>query len=123
MARATRQNEAIRRVMAQTTRPLLAHEVLQKAKTSVPSLGIATVYRNLKQLVDEGMLTTVLLPGDNPRYEMANHPHHHHFVCESCQKVYDVHACPGSLDALLPDGFIISHHDLTLYGHCFNCQP
>lgn len=122
MARSTRQNKAIRHVMALTNRPLLALEIQQKAQKEVPNLGIATVYRNLKQLVEEGVLSVVLLPGDNPRYEMADHPHHHHFVCESCQKVFDVHACPGSFADLLPPDFSVRHHDLTLYGQCNLCQ-
>ena len=123
MPRVTRQSNAIRRVFEHCDRPLLAQEVLDAAQREVPQLGLATVYRNLKQLVDDKQLKVVTLPGENPRYELADHPHHHHFFCRQCQKVFDIHGCPGSLKQLLPDGFSIDGHDLTLYGCCRDCQP
>jgi Fur family ferric uptake transcriptional regulator len=33
-------------------------------------------------------------------YEVAGHGHHHHFQCTVCQRVFDVHACPGNLASL-----------------------
>lgn len=122
MARVTRQSQAIQQVVTGSSRPLLAQEVLEKAQQQVPKLGIATVYRNLKQLVDERLIKVVTLPGDNPRYEAADRPHHHHFYCQQCQRVFDIEACPGSLDDMLPPGFSCQHHDLTLYGRCRDCQ-
>jgi Fur family ferric uptake transcriptional regulator len=96
--------------------------VLEAAQAVVPALSLATVYRNLKQLLDAGEISTVALPGSSPRYEAAVHDHHHHFQCERCQKVFDVHACPGDLDALAPPGFIVERHELTLYGRCPDCS-
>ena len=80
------------------------------------------VYRNLKLLVDEGAVQMVTLPGDSPRYESAGHAHHHHFQCEACARVFDVHACPGDLSSMAPAGFQVSHHELTLYGLCADCR-
>ena len=97
MERNTRQRSAIRDAIAQAQRPLLPQEVLEAARTEVPGLGIATVYRNLKALVEEGELQVVNLPGENPRFEVVGHRHHHHFQCRQCQRVFDVHACPGDL--------------------------
>ena len=51
MERSTRQRTAIRDALEAAQRPLLPQEVLDAAQAQVPSLGIATVYRNLKQLV------------------------------------------------------------------------
>ncbi len=120
MERTTRQRQAIREALQQADRPLLASEVLKQAQTAVPSLGIATVYRTLKTLVAEESLQIVALPGENPRFEFA-HGHHHHFSCQACKRVFDVHACPGDLSRLVPKGFRIANHELTLYGKCPNC--
>ena len=121
MERSTRQRSAIRSAIDSAGRPLSAQEVLAFAQGDVPALGIATVYRNLKMLVEEGEITVVTLPGENPRYESAEHQHHHHFQCTQCKRVFDVHACPGDLGKLAPKGFTVEHHELTLYGRCDEC--
>jgi Fur family ferric uptake transcriptional regulator len=129
MERQTRQRAAIQRVFEETERPLDPQEVLGSAQRFVPQLGIATVYRTLKSLVDDGHLTAVMLPGENPRYERAGLRHHHHFQCRRCQKVYDLDGCPGGMAkltsndfaALTPRGFTLEDHDVILYGRCDHC--
>ena len=123
MERSTRQRTAIRAAVEAAGRPLSPQEVLDAAQAEVPGLGLATVYRNLKLLLDEGELASVMLPGDSPRYESAHHAHHHHFQCTRCQRVFDVHQCPGDLAGLAPAGFTVEHHELTLYGLCSECKP
>ena len=123
MERATRQNTAIREAIEAAGRPLSPTEVLDEARRHVAALGLATVYRNLKALVDEGAIQVVTLPGEVPRYEVARHGHHHHFRCDACQRVFDVHQCPGDLAGLAPPGFAVSRHEITLYGLCSDCQP
>ena len=122
MERKTRQRAAIREAIARSGRPLLPQEVLEAAQGAVPGLSLATVYRNLRSLVDEGELRSVLLPGENPRYEVAHAHHHHHFQCRQCQRVFEVEACPGDLSELAPPGFTLEDHDLTLYGRCAECS-
>ncbi len=124
MERNTRQRAAIRLAIEQAGRPLLPAEVLAAAQQDVPGLSLATVYRGLKALVEEGQLAPVSLPSEITRYERAGHHHHHHFQCRRCQRVFDVHACPGDLSKLAPTGFQVESHDLTLYGLCGDClQP
>ncbi|MEY2729075.1 MAG: Fur family transcriptional regulator [Betaproteobacteria bacterium] len=121
MERNTRQRAAIRSAIERAGRPLLPAEVLQAAQVDVPGLSLATVYRGLKSLVEEGAIAPVSLPSEVTRYEVAGHHHHHHFQCLSCDRVYDVHACPGDLGRLAPPGFQVESHDLTLYGRCGPC--
>ena len=123
MERATRQNTAIREAIEAAGRPLSPTEVLDEARRHVAALGLATVYRNLKALVDAGAIQVVTLPGEVARYEVAQRGHHHHFRCDVCQRVFDVHACPGDLAGLAPPGFSVSRHEITLYGRCSDCQP
>lgn len=121
MERITRQRNAIRSAIERAQRPLSPQEVLEAAQAAVPALGLATVYRNLKLLVDAQEVIAVSLPGDSPRYEAARLAHHHHFQCTVCQRVFDVHGCPGNLARLAPAGFTVDHHELTLYGRCAAC--
>jgi Fur family ferric uptake transcriptional regulator len=123
MERATRQNTAIRAALDSAGRPLSPAEVLDEARRHVAALGLATVYRNLKALVDSGAVQVVTLPGEVPRYELARQGHHHHFRCDACQRVFDVHQCPGDLAGIAPPGFAVSRHEITLYGLCSDCRP
>ncbi|MFN9709421.1 MAG: Fur family transcriptional regulator [Burkholderiales bacterium] len=121
MERNTRQRSAIRDAIAQAGRPLLPGEVLAAAQSTSPGLSIATVYRHLRTLLEDGELQPVNLPGENTRYERAGAGHHHHFQCLVCQRVFEVKACPGNLSSLAPAGFTVEDHDLTLYGRCIDC--
>lgn len=122
--RNTNQRRAIRDVFTQSDRPLSTDEVLVAAQASKPGLGIATVYRTIKLLLDDGWLTTVRLSGQPPRYEMAGKPHHHHFYCSQCGRVFEIPGNDHALENALPAGFVLESHDLVLYGRCAPCtQP
>jgi Fur family ferric uptake transcriptional regulator len=92
------------------------------AREQAPDLGIATVYRNIRQLVDVGWLRVVELPGSADRFETAEKCHHHHFHCRRCDRVFEVETCPGGFAAMAPAGYRVEDHDLTLYGLCRSCS-
>jgi len=121
MGRSTRQRRAIREVMRELDRPLSPGEVLEAARQKVPSLGIATVYRTLKGLVEEGSVVAVELPGEAPRYELSGKKHHHHFHCIYCGKVFEIEGCSGDFSEMVPHGFIAERHEIVLYGRCAQC--
>lgn len=121
MERNTRQRGAIRRVFQRADRPLSTGEVLDGARNEVSGLGVATVYRNIRSLMDEGWLVAVELPGTPPRYELHGKPHHHHFHCRQCDRVFGVPGCLARLSQLTPQGFSIDDHGIVLYGTCAEC--
>lgn len=121
MARRTQQREAIQETLRRADRPLSPQEIHEGASQEVENLGMATVYRNVKSLVDDGWLRAVDLPGAPSRYELANKDHHHHFHCNACDRVFEVDDCPGSLRGLAPDGFEAESHEIILYGRCPEC--
>jgi Fur family ferric uptake transcriptional regulator len=118
--RKTRQRDAIREVFTSASRPLRPQEVVAVAQRSLPSLGIATVYRALKQLLDEGWLASVRIAG-RTRYELAEGGHHHHFHCLDCDRTFNILGCAGNVQKLAPSGFVIASHELTLSGTCRWC--
>ena len=151
MERLTRQRQAVVDALARSGQALSPHDLLEQAKAAVPSLNLSTVYRQIKGLQDAGQIVRVELPGQPPRFEIAasakasaaavhehgahetpHHAHaprtdddatqhHHHFHCTACDRVYPIHACPGSMNDLAPPGFEVQHHDLTLRGRCASC--
>lgn len=117
----TQQRQAIRAALQEADRPLSPNEVLEAAQTEAPTLGIATVYRNLRTLTEDGWLQPVGLPGGPDRYEIAGKDHHHHFHCRSCDRLFEVESCPGNLQRICPPGFALDDHEIILYGHCSDC--
>lgn len=122
--RVTRQKTLIQKVIVEAGRPLSPAEILEAGQREIPSLSIATVYRNLRDLQQDGVIKSVPLPGDSPRYEShhGDDHHHHHFQCNRCQKVFDIHGCPGGLERMAPEGFAVDRHEVTLYGLCAECN-
>lgn len=121
MVRATQQRKAIYSVLVNCGRPLAVNELLALARKEVAALGIATVYRNLKALQAEGQVAQVDLPGQPPRWEITPEAHHHHFLCSTCDKLFEVSGCPDGLTSLLPKGYVLAEHELLLRGQCDSC--
>jgi Fur family ferric uptake transcriptional regulator len=119
--RKTKQRDAIEAVFDRNRRPLSPNEVHDLARREVENLGIATVYRALNDMVAEKLLRAVELPGLAPRYEMAGLNHHHHFHCNTCDKVFDLEGCLLKSNLDLPEGFKVTGHDITLSGTCPRC--
>jgi Fur family ferric uptake transcriptional regulator len=119
--RKTRQRAAIKAAFESIDRPLSASEVLDSASSQVEGIGIATVYRAIRALLDEGWLSAVELPGEPPRYEVAGKAHHHHFRCNDCGRVFEVHSCLADMQRIAPAGFLVTGHDLILFGCCPDC--
>jgi Fur family ferric uptake transcriptional regulator len=120
-ARKTRQREAIRSAIADAKAPVGPKEILDVAGRDVEGLGLATVYRTLKLMVEAGEIQMVEIAGESPRYELSGKGHHHHFLCKACGKVFELDGCCGHFDELAPRGFSIEGHDLTLFGRCAGC--
>lgn len=123
MQRKTSQRSGIVKAIEQAGRPLAPQEVLDRAKPFALGLGIATVYRNLKALAENGVLKAVRLPGQTiVRYELCGKGHHHHFHCRRCHQVFEVDGCPGNIEPLVPEGFVLEDHHVVLYGLCALCR-
>jgi len=121
MERNTHQRRAIHKVIQDSGRPVGPPEIFELARAQAPGLGIATVYRCINRMLDEGTIVTVDLPGEAPRYEMAGKDHHHHFRCNACNKVYDLLACAQQFADLTPKGFHLESHEVYLFGRCDTC--
>jgi len=121
MIRVTQQGNVIRGILEKSGRPLSPQEIYGMARRKISGLGIATVYRNLKSLQADGLIAAVELPGQPPRWEVAPQNHHHHFLCNSCDKLYEIPACTEDLRQLLPEGYILQEHDILLRGKCAAC--
>ena len=119
--RNTRQKDSIRAAFTRADRPLSHDEALALAQQHVTGLSIATVYRNIHSLVEEGWLTAVEVPGDTTRYEVSGKDHHHHFQCNRCGKLFELAGCGIQVTPQLPAGFSTTGHEFFVYGLCDLC--
>src|SRR6266436_5920191 len=90
-----------------------AHEIYQRVHKKLPRISLATVYRNLHSLVDEGKIRTLLLDAQGARFDPET-SQHDHFVCERCAR-------PVDLSSLAKQGYVVTTHTLTVHGTCRVC--
>lgn len=98
---------------------LSAPQILEKMSEKGQSVNKTSVYRALEKLMQSGSLCKHTFANDSLLYELRDH-HHDHLVCENCGKI-EVIECNNTID--LPNSeFKVSHHHLTLFGTCVDCQ-
>lgn len=122
MKRNTTQRNAIEEVFKQDDRPLGIDEILRAGRRKVESLNQATVYRNLKLLVQKGWLKKINTPELGVLYEIAGKGHHHHFQCRSCDRLFEISGCALNERSLAPPGFVTEDHEVFFFGICSACK-
>ncbi|RBY95347.1 transcriptional repressor [Blastococcus sp. TF02-8] len=88
------------------------------------TVGLATVYRALQALVDDGLVDVLRSPDGEAAYRRCSPSHHHHLVCRSCGRTEEVADPPVERwAARIADehGFVDVQHDLEVFGTCADC--
>ena len=124
MYRNSRQRQAILKFLRSVSSHPTAEQVFEEVKKDVPNVGLATVYRNLKLLHDEGVVAEI---GDihGTIHFDGNTVEHYHFRCDRCGRIQDV---PEPVDRAVEKrvaektGLKVTHHHLELGGICLDCQ-
>lgn len=101
-----------------------ATEVFIRAKQSMPSISLATVYNSLETLVACGLVKQVHVDREPTRY-CPNLEEHGHFICDLCSHVFDVDLASGHTMGRnwnLPAGFTVSSYEVSLRGVCPTCN-
>ena len=119
MIRRTRQRDAILDALERAGRPLSPTELHDLAREMSPRIGLRTVYRNIRELVEEGRLAGIDYPGQPLRYEKVTEDGHRaHLICRLCSKVFDLPGDPPKVTYDSPEGFVIQGDEVVFYGHC-----
>jgi Fur family peroxide stress response transcriptional regulator len=121
--RSTRQLTAVFEALQGDHTHPFAEEIYQRVRKTLPRISLATVYRNLQRLVEEGKIRSVVLGERVSRYdpELSDHDH---FICEHCGRVTDLFLARDrrvDLTPLANAGYIVTTHTLTVYGVCQVC--
>ncbi|MGT2929199.1 Fur family transcriptional regulator [Streptococcus dentasini] len=123
--RITESRKAIIRYMIGTKKHPSAEMIYEDLLPDYPSMSLATVYNNLKVLVEEGFVTELkLCHYSTTYYDFLGH-REIHIACENCGRITDF------MDADIRDmyqeasnqtGYQVTHSQVMLYGICPECQ-
>ena len=97
-----------------------AEQIYIRIKESGASISLATVYNNLKTLVEDGVLRKITLEGSPDRFDCADG--HQHLICARCGKLSDI-SLPDLTELLrknVGEGFLT--YDLRVSYLCEDCR-
>jgi Fur family transcriptional regulator, ferric uptake regulator len=121
--RSTAQRRAVAAAVARFGGAFTAGDLATRVRCDTPAVSTATVYRSIAAMAASGHLAPVGERDGAVLYARCEEPgHHHHVVCTRCGAT--THApCPvePALTAAAPDGFIVTSHEVRLYGLCAAC--
>lgn len=89
----------------------------------IPNISLGTVYRNLNLLADMKQIRKISIPGGCDRFDRILNEHSH-FLCEKCNKVYDIDNNILKKLKLLTEsdtGHKINENNILFTGVCNNC--
>ncbi len=97
-----------------------ADSIYSGLKEQNPSLSKTTIYNTLQLLGEHGLVQILTISGSELRFDSDISPHHH-FLCKSCGKIYDVDiACPNA-DKVEAGGHRIDEIHGYFKGICKKC--
>jgi len=123
-SRRTRQRQVVLEAVQSTMDHPTADWVYRQARRRLPRISLGTVYRNLKNLVEEGAIREIHTGGQPARFD-GNTGRHYHIRCLGCGRVNDL---PLSVDTRVEDeagramNYRIVGHHVEVLGVCPLCQ-
>jgi len=129
--RLTPQRAAILRALVEHAGHPGVEELHRQLLRDFPTMSLATVYKTIAFLKDQGEVLELGFGEAGCRYDGRRPEPHPHLVCTRCGAILD--PAPGAarddaaLRALMEDlarrsGFSLSHHRLDLFGLCPACR-
>jgi Fur family peroxide stress response transcriptional regulator len=103
-----------------------ALEVYEAVRRVRPRIGVASVYRILHSLAEQGLIREIGRTEEACRYD-GHIERHDHAICTTCGALLDL-----PVDVLLPTealqsaadaaGIELQSHEVRLYGECTSCR-
>ncbi|MBN2086756.1 transcriptional repressor [Candidatus Peregrinibacteria bacterium] len=112
--------EELRKVCSHPT----ASEIYKMVKKRLPTIGLATVYRNLSSMAEDKMIIKLHSKGKEARYD-GNTSNHCHLICKKCGHVidiFDIKDISIKSNQLNESEFVIDYGWLEIHGLCKKCS-
>ncbi len=122
--RLTKQKELILDIVQRSYDHPTADEVYAEAKSIKDDISRCTVYRNLHQLAEDGLIQEITSIGQFPNRYDFNLKQHYHVVCSHCGKIEDVDVDLNPLDISKVEstGFKVTGVEIIFRGVCPKCR-
>lgn len=100
-----------------------AEVIYQNLKSEHPTLSLATVYRNLTKLSNDGIILKINCNDVSDHFDGNPEPHAH-FICNCCHNISDLTIRTLSFESVCQENHfngIIQDSQVLFYGTCANC--
>ncbi|MCF8054305.1 MAG: transcriptional repressor [Deltaproteobacteria bacterium] len=125
--RKTEQRNEVLKALVASGKHTSVDELYLGIKTKMPTIGYATVCRNLKLLCESGLAREIKIGNQKSLYEAKKDvgDHHDHLICTHCGRLEEFFN--SELEDLqekiaAEKGFSPLRHKLEIYGFCRQCQ-
>jgi Fur family transcriptional regulator, ferric uptake regulator len=121
--RNTKQREEVWQALEQRPDFVSAQELHQSLREKGSTIGLATVYRTLNALAEEGSADALSLEGEN-LYRACSPGHHHHLICRACGQTTEIEASAveaWAKQVATEHGFTDPQHIVDIFGTCRSC--
>ncbi len=123
----TRQREVVLRTLYDHEGHFSPEEIHRLIRADSPALrvGIATVYRTLALLEEEGLAKSISFGQAGKRYEIGHKKHHDHLICTRCGTIIEfVDEVIEARQAAVGEkfDFAITDHTMKILGLCKRCR-
>jgi len=95
-------------------------ELYTKITIDYPFISLATIYKNISTMVENGILNEIKISGAKTKYELSTNSHAH-FICTECKKIEDLDINVNCLLDNFGKGSATSVN-VIIYGICSTCQ-
>ncbi|MDO4888348.1 MAG: transcriptional repressor [Actinomycetaceae bacterium] len=122
--RNTAQRQTITEHLERLSTFVSAQKLHESLTSSGSRIGLATVYRTLQVLADEGAVDLLRTDSEVLYRYCGLSGHHHHLVCRSCGTTVEVSGSQIETWArrvARDAGFVDVEHTVELMGTCSNC--
>jgi Fe2+ or Zn2+ uptake regulation protein len=100
-----------------------AEQVYDYITLKHPSIGRATVYRNLSRMAEAGELLSIGTFYGATHYDHQVHQHYH-IICDECREIFDIEGDFSDLNERIKGaaGFDFIRCNISFSGLCQKCQ-
>ena len=123
----TKQRELILKFLYENEGHFTPEDIYMLIKKAYPdvNIGIATVYRTLTLLENEGIASSISFGTQGKKYELGLKKHHDHLICTSCGEIIEFfdETIENQQEKIAEKyNFLMTDHTMKIIGLCEKCQ-